>query len=251
MLRQTVLLTGIGLVFLGVPAGAQDETGTTDQSLDSLTVDILPATEWTYDDLRDGLSAEELIEEAEVHNEAGDAVGEIEDLIVSADGRVTTLVIESGGFLDIGDATFAYPAEAARFEEPSRIVVPIPETIDVDDPQYSLFRGQPIAEDEPVEGSPWRISRLLNDYAYLGEIPYGWVRDAIIDRETMAVRAVVVSPDVGYGAPGLYAFPYDGAQSGDQRELGVYRIPYSAEEISELEIFIYPGPDTDEAGDRS
>lgn len=43
------------------------------------------------------------IEDREVVNRNGDAIGEVEDVIVGADGAVTGLVVELGGFLGLSD----------------------------------------------------------------------------------------------------------------------------------------------------
>lgn len=48
-----------------------------------------------------GLSAENLIG-ADVVNAEGDAVGEIEDLVVGADNKIETAIVEVGGFLGMG-----------------------------------------------------------------------------------------------------------------------------------------------------
>ena len=44
-----------------------------------------------------------------VHNESGDKIGEIDDLIVSTDGKLTVAIVEVGGFLGVGKHRVAIP----------------------------------------------------------------------------------------------------------------------------------------------
>jgi len=51
----------------------------------------------------------------EVTNRAGDALGEIEDIVISAgSGKVRYMALSSGGFIDIGDDLFAVPFKAFK-----------------------------------------------------------------------------------------------------------------------------------------
>jgi len=55
-----------------------------------------------------GIRASKLIG-ATVKNKAGDTIGEISDLVLSAGGNVTTAVVRAGGVLGIGDKKIAVP----------------------------------------------------------------------------------------------------------------------------------------------
>ena len=55
-----------------------------------------------------GVRASKLIG-ATVKNKAGDSIGEISDLVVSAGANVTTAVVKAGGVLGIGDKKIAVP----------------------------------------------------------------------------------------------------------------------------------------------
>lgn len=174
-----------------------------------------------------GWSVEEFLD-AEVYDQDGEQIGEVEDLIVGPEGVVKRMVIEAGGFLDIGDTHLAYPWENAQIETLDRVVVSFDED-NVED--YSLFRD---VEGEPAQGRNWRITELLGDYAYLeGAVPYGWIDDVVIKEGKVA--AVVVHPDVTYGVAGPYAWPYyaDGFDPG----LNYYELPYGPDEVAVLDPF--------------
>ncbi len=49
---------------------------------------------------------------SEVHNKAGEKVGDIRDLVLDDHGRVVLAIISTGGFLGVGDRLHAVPWEA-------------------------------------------------------------------------------------------------------------------------------------------
>jgi sporulation protein YlmC with PRC-barrel domain len=128
-LVPAIALVGFLVEFCGGPVHAQGKFDLED---------------WDYDELRTGWSVERLTEAAEVVDPDGEKVGEVEDLIAGPDGKIRKLVIEAGGFLDVGDAHLAYPFEQATFEGPDRIVVELDQDKIGD---YSLFAE---GDDEPA-----------------------------------------------------------------------------------------------------
>lgn len=62
---------------------------------------------------------------AEIKNSVGEELGEIEDLVVDGQGRIQYLVIEHGGFLDIGDEVVAVPwrTAAVQMGEDGHVIV--------------------------------------------------------------------------------------------------------------------------------
>jgi sporulation protein YlmC with PRC-barrel domain len=58
-----------------------------------------------------------------VYNQAGGSVGDIADLIIDRDGRVSAVVISVGGFLGMGKKLVALPMEAVKFGENDRLTV--------------------------------------------------------------------------------------------------------------------------------
>lgn len=185
---------------------------------------------WSYTPLYAGMSVERFLD-AEVYDQNGEQIGEVEDMIVSPQGKVTDLVIEAGGFLDIGDTHFAYPLKKASILTTDAVRVQFDED---EIENYSMFRN---LDERPVTGRNWKITELLNDYAYLHDRrAYGWVDDVVIGRGG-DVQAVIVSADATYGVGGPYAWPYYGYGWGWEPGLGYYEVPYSAEEVAVLDEF--------------
>lgn len=69
----------------------------------------------------DALENSEDLENRAVLTDAGEAIGEVDEVLSGADGK-TYLLVESGGFLDIGDNEFIVPLADARVTENAIIV---------------------------------------------------------------------------------------------------------------------------------
>lgn len=78
---------------------AQDRSANRDAS--GLDPDLQVTVSLIYQ----GWSAKDVIGQT-VYGPNGNELGEVQDLIVNSDGTVKSIVVEGGGFLDIGDATF-------------------------------------------------------------------------------------------------------------------------------------------------
>jgi sporulation protein YlmC with PRC-barrel domain len=61
---------------------------------------------------------------AQVKNDKGEGVGEIEDMIMSPDGKVTMAIVEVGGFLGVGDHRVAIPVKQFTSIEARSVVLP-------------------------------------------------------------------------------------------------------------------------------
>lgn len=194
--------------------------------------EVIDLGTWNYEPLQQGWSAEDMIGAAEIYDQDNEVIGELEDLIIGPDGKIKRAIIEAGGFLDIGDTHFSYPWDQVRKIGEGSFQVMLDED-NIDD--YSVFGD---VEDEPAAGRNWRISELINDYAYVGgDVRYGWVDDVIIGRDD-TIQAIVVYPDMTYRRPGPYALPYYG--TGFEPGADRYTIPYTADEIAELDVFVLP-----------
>lgn len=200
---------------------------------------------WKYDDLYDsGWRAESLLD-ANVYGPGGEEIGEVENILIGPDNRIVSLIVEIGGFLNVGVTTANIPWDQVQMApDASRVTIPITE----DKIQaYSLFsqgvlslpEARSVAQtaEGPATGPRlWKISSLIDDYAVLpGNRGYGYVEDVVFDQKG-AVKAVLVNRDIALGG-GPYAFPFvrDGWDPFDD----YYGLPYSDNELAELEPFDY------------
>jgi sporulation protein YlmC with PRC-barrel domain len=239
MKMQSTALTLILSAAMAVPAAAQ-----------TIDTDVIALTEWDYDDVyAEGMSAEEFIDDMEVFSRNGENIGDVEDIIANQDGKLIAVIAEVGGFWDIGDTHVSVPWSEIEMS-PDGITVPVTEETIED---YGLFdreylsaetaSSEMVGEVDAADTGPsaFRLSELIGDYARLrgdGDemVNYGYVRDVMIQDGSIA--AVVVNPDVGYGAPGYYtAYPYYGYA---YRPGGrYYDMPYTEGDVAEMEEFDY------------
>ncbi|WP_147115257.1 PRC-barrel domain-containing protein [Tateyamaria sp. syn59] len=216
------------------------------------TNEILSLADWRYDDIyAGGISAEEFIDEMEVYGVTGEEIGEVEDLVIGPDGRVLSVIAEVGGFWDIGDTHVNIPFEEVSLADDSDGIM-VPLTGDsVSD--YDLWTYDAVSADEAgsqtISGvddmdvvRAWRVSELIGDTARLqdGDIysEFGYINDLILrDGE---VAAVVTNASSAYGA-GYQAYPFYGYDYDMGWDAGspYYDLPYTEDEIGELERFDY------------
>ena len=203
----------------------------------SAASDKIDITSWDQAELYDGWTAEQLFD-TEVRGSDDEDIGEIENLVLNADGKVTKIIVEAGGFLDIGDTHFAVNWDEVEFA-PDLEWVKVP--VDEENVQnFSLFDD---SEDVATGPRAWRASELINDYVTLEDQPrYGIVQDIVIGSDGN-VEAVVVTPDVAYGVGRPYAYPYYGYGYDRDFDPGAetYDLPYTMSEVEELGPFDYSG----------
>lgn len=214
--------------------------------------DVVALSDWNNQDLyQGGMSVENLIGE-DVYGATGDEIGEVEDVLFGTEGEALAVVIEVGGFIDIGDTHVSVPWNEVEFRGwDEGINVPLNEE-NVGD--YGLFDRDVVStetvQDDIVSGlddattpRAWRASELIGDYARIrdGEsyMDYGYVDDLIV--KDGKLTATVVTPDVGYGMRGAYAYPYYGYGYGYGWGPGraYYDIPYDRDEVAGAEPFDY------------
>lgn len=198
----------------------------------------------TQAQLRNGLSVERLLN-MDVRGRNNNSIGEIDNMLVNADGEITAIVVDSGGFLDIGETHFRVPWQQVRIA-PGMEYASVPVAED-NIQNFNLF-------DEGVRKGPreWRVTELLDDYAGLNDgVHYGVVQDLVINRDGK-IQAVVVGSRSTFGA-NYHAFPFR-AQAFDPA-LDTYTLPYNRNQVAGLTPFRYDayaisGPDfaTGQAG---
>jgi sporulation protein YlmC with PRC-barrel domain len=72
-----------------------------------------------------------------VYGAAGGSVGNVADLIIDREGRVSAVVISVGGFLGIGNKLIAIPMNAVKFGENDRLTVSLTRDQIAQAPGYS------------------------------------------------------------------------------------------------------------------
>jgi sporulation protein YlmC with PRC-barrel domain len=177
-----------------------------------------------------GWSAREMLG-AEVRGENGDEIGEVQDIIVERNGTVDRIVVEVGGFLDLGDQHIGVPWKDAKIGQDMAFVqVPLRE---VRDGTYSLFGRVPQGEQVTAGPDTWRVRELIGDYASVEEITrYGLITDVIFSNRAEA-KGVVVDR-AAPGPRGFYAYPYAGYPG-----TSAYRLPYSSADAGQVPRFDY------------
>ncbi len=232
-MKHALLTTPIALG-LGALMGATALTPAAAQDMMDREYDFqnepMAMGDWDQDALAGAWEASELIGEADVYGVDGEEIGEVEDIVVGADDRVRSVVIEAGGFWDIGDTHFAIPFDQVEIQGYDTIRVPLNED-NIDD--YDVFND---IDDEAAEGRAWRMSELINDYASLrGGERYGYVDDVLIGQDG-SIKAIVVDGTSGYDYSGPYAMPYYGYGYGWGPGYRTYNTGYTQADLENLPV---------------
>lgn len=189
---------------------------------------------WNQQDLyQNSWSADQMIG-ADVRTREGMEIGEVKDIIVGDDGTISKVVVEVGGFLEIGDQHIGVPWRDVRLgSRMSWISVPL---VEVENGTYSLYGRIP--QGENVQGAPgtWRVNELIGDYANLSDVPrYGLVADVLFNSDGKATAVVVDRARGPWGPYGYYAYPYRGYDA----QARTYALPYASSQVVRLTPFDY------------
>ena len=164
-------------------------------------------------------------------------IGNVENLIFDPDGKVRKLIITTGGFLGIGDTPLAVNWKDVKIG-PDVDYVNTPLTAESVE-KYGCSMVCPTVAIGPRE---WRATELVGDYVNLhGGIHYGHVRDLIISKDG-ELKAVIVSPNVGWGGHGHYnhyAYPFYGYGHGWNPGHDYYDLPFGKTDIDGLLPYAY------------
>lgn len=173
----------------------------------------------TADDLYRGFRATRLLGQ-DVKGPNGKEIGEVQDILVDHEGKIAAIVVEAGGFLDIGDAAFRVKwSDVKTTPGQDGIEVPITEATAE---RYGLFDGPETLAPNPRE---FRVSEIIGDSARLRNgTGYGRVSNVVFGRDGRML-GVLVGRDIGYGA-GIYGYPYYGYGYGWTPGLAHYALPY-------------------------
>lgn len=148
----------------------------------------------TAEELNKGFRATRLMRQ-DVYGPNGSKIGEVQEVLVSADAQVTAIIVEAGGFLDIGDAAFRVPWREVDLT-PGRDGVQIPIT-EATAERYGLFDGPETLATDPRE---FRLSEVIGDAVRLRNgVGYGLVTDVVLSREGR-IAGLLVNRDIGWGA---------------------------------------------------
>lgn len=191
--------------------------------------EVVSLPDYDHEALYGGIRAEEMLD-ADVYGAAGEEIGEVENIIVGADGRITDIVVEAGGFLDIGDTHFRVPwNEVDLTPGVEGVAIPI---VEERAEEYGLFdEGYGEVVTGPRE---FKITELLDDYARLTDVAgYGYVSDVVFNPEG-EIEGVLVNRQFGYGG-GLYGYPYYGYDHGFDPGRDYYGLPYAEADVGAYE----------------
>lgn len=214
--------------------------------------EVIRLSDWNSDDLYvNGLSVDDMIDDAEVYGVNGEEIGSVENVVFSNDGRVLSLVAEVGGFWDLFDTHVNVPWDEVVVGADGRLSIPVTEE-NVED--YSTWKtgyltagdaaaGVAVVEDDLETGpSIFRATDLIGSYSRIrdGEGQsyrnYGYVNDLIV--RDGQLQAVVVNPDTGFGmTPGAYAYPYYGRGWNVGRPY--YDMPYGTNDVADVGALDY------------
>ncbi|MBD8066079.1 PRC-barrel domain-containing protein [Devosia sp. PTR5] len=209
---------------------------------------IIGLADWNYSSIYNGGISLDWLIGSDALNEAGDDLGQVENVLLAPDGKVLSIVAEIGGFFELADTHVNIPWDKVEMAD-NGVIVPV--TADnIED--YSLFQDEYLRQQDAasniqkVEGDGpgevitgprvWRATELIGDYARIQENGifrgYGIVDDVVI--ADGQVSATIISPD---GVGGYYGYPYYGSNW----DVGspYYDLPYERSETGNLEPFNY------------
>ena len=197
-----------------------------DRELISKEADKVPPA--SAEAIYNGWRAYSLIDQG-VYGKDGNQLGEVHDFVVNADGKITAIIVEGGGFLEIGDSHFRLPWSMVN-RTPGKDGVAVDLT-EQDVTKRGLFDRPEWVATGPRE---FKISELLGDYVVLRNgIGFGYIADAAFE-EQGKMLGVVVNRDVAAGPRGYYlAYPYYGYQYSWDPGHQFYAIPFDSVEAAD------------------
>ena len=182
---------------------------------------------------REGWSAEEMID-TDVRGPNGEQIGEVKDIFVDRNGNISRVVVEVGGFLEMGDQHIGVPwKDVTVGPDMQWVQVPLKE---VESGTYSLYGRVPQGEDVATRTREWRVNELIGDYASLQDVPrYGMVSDVIFSTQGKALGVIVDRTAGTWGTAGWYGYPY----AGYRPDAYTYGLPYRSADVGDYGRWSY------------
>jgi hypothetical protein len=258
-IRKLLMGSVAALALSLAPASAQNAETSTENPAETTApageeaseAEIISLPDWHPELTLETAWSVENVLDFDVYGPTGEEIGSVENVLFGTEGEVLSIIAEVGGVWDIGDTHVNVPWDEVDVDPAAeRLAIPVTqETIE----DYSLWADEQMTATEAqtdleavegdnlgtVETGPraWRAAELINDYARLrdgdGWVNYGYVDDILV--QDGQITAVVVRPDVTWGTPGLYAYPYYGYGYGWTPGLGYYDMPYERADVEALE----------------
>jgi len=158
-----------------------------------------------------------------VYGRDGNQIGEVQDILFGPDARVAAIIVEGGGFLEIGVGAFRVSWDQVDLT-PGRNIVAINRS-EAEVERMGLF------DDGTVQSGhrEFRASQIIGDWTRIGNetnpcfIKRGYVTDVVIDRGGR-LRAILESRSFRLGG-GIYAYPFYDYQAGWKPHYGYYDLP--------------------------
>jgi len=230
----------------GQTAGQKNKAATTAQT-DTQVSNADPAVILDINAVyANGISARSLYYDTDVAGPDDSDIGSVENVIFAGEGKVAGLIVEVGGFWDIGDQHLFVPWEQIELMgggAEMKVKIPVTEETaeDYTFSESGLYKSSAQSLRDvnldwyTVGPKLWRVSEVIGDYAYLSDRQgYGFIRDVIVSPEG-DVRAVIINAQSTYGG-GYRAFPYRGTRY----TMGpYYSTGYSASQVMALPEFDY------------
>src|SRR5512145_81447 len=105
------MMTVIGRLLTGCVLAATVPALAAAQDIEA---EVVPLADWGYDELyTSGQSVDEMLD-ADVVGPTGEEIGDVENILFRADGKVLSVIAEIGGFIDIGDTHVSVPWEEVK-----------------------------------------------------------------------------------------------------------------------------------------
>ncbi len=233
-MRSTLTAAAVAATFAlaGCAAGPQPVEVVDDASVVSL--DDFSSRDTT------GLWSGERVLGLPVRGSDGNEIGEVENIVIGPDDRIRALMVEVGGFLDIGDTHLRVPWNEVSVDPSANFeYIEVPFTQGDDFERYAADGREAAGEGQ----REWRADELIGDYVSLDDSPvegdYGTVNDIMFTRDG-EVDSVVVNASYRYGG-GFYNYPYRGYGYGFTPGVSTYGLGYGTTAIGGYSPFTYPG----------